>query len=100
MSSLTPVVISSYIRVVGAGFDIVVRNNGTKFRLHLMRGQEIVATSFAIRSRSTTAPEALRRIKLNLWGPAADIYQVVARLADCAEQQAPMPLLMNSRGDR
>lgn len=84
-----PVTLSPYRRIEAAGFDIQVRAGADgKFKLSLMRGQEVVATARAARSGNTPVAEADRRARLNLWGGKSDFHLALQRFADIAETLA------------
>ena len=78
------ITISPYRRLSAAGFDIVVRNHGTKFKITLVRGQEQVASGFAARSHRLSNAQALEKAQLNTWGTTTEFHAVLSQLADVA----------------
>lgn len=86
---MNTITLSPYLRLSGAGFDIALKSRGNKFRLILMRGDELVATGFTSRGHSMNNADALRRIQLNQFGETTDMFSMVSRLADMAESLSP-----------
>lgn len=88
--AIYPVTLSPYLRIALAGFDIRVNAGADgKFKLSLLRGEEVVAVARAARSGHTPVAEADRRARLNLWGGKSDFHLALQRFADIAEALAP-----------
>ena len=85
------IILSPYLRIRVHGFDIDLKTTGDgKYKLQLKRGEEVVATSKATRNGNISVAEALRRAKLNLWGGKADLHVALQKMADLADQLAPL----------
>ena len=60
------------LKLLGFGIDLKTTRDG-RFKVLMLRGDEIVGKAFCARSANLSVAEALRRIKLNLWGEKSQI---------------------------
>ena len=79
------ITLSPYLRIARKGCGINIQHATKRLTVRLTRGDETLATASAPRSGSVNAEEALRRVKLNQYGPTSSMYAVVSGFADIAE---------------
>lgn len=80
--------VSTYRRIVAAGYDVKISHYRGALRIKLMQGEEVAALADCPRTGNLRVQAILEKARLNKFGPTSGVYKALQQLAAVAEANA------------